>query len=52
MSGCCGPQPGHALLGAQRARAQGRGALMEQHRLANGPAATPWQISVWPDQGS
>jgi hypothetical protein len=21
MSGCCGPQPGHALLGAQRALA-------------------------------
>jgi hypothetical protein len=31
--GCCGPQPGHARLGAQRTLAQLRGALVEQHRV-------------------
>jgi hypothetical protein len=32
-AGCCGPQFGHALPGAQRALGQYRGAPVEQHRV-------------------
>ena len=33
VDGCCGPQLGHALPGAQRALGQHRGALVEQDRV-------------------